>query len=110
MQPTLENAGSGGEAESAMFPLPAMLTMDTVSETAAAIKQSPLLKSGMLMLDASKTELINSAGVQLLISAAKSVEQSGGLFLIVQPQAPLSQAFKDLGLGAWLTQREASHG
>ena len=110
MQPTLENAGSESSAAATMFPLPAMLTMDTASETAEAIKQSPLLKSGMLMLDASKTELVTSAGIQLIVSTAKAAEQSGGLFLIVQPKAPLTQAFKDVGLGAWLTQREASHG
>lgn len=90
------------------FPLPEMLNMDTVGTTADALKQSPMFASGMVMLDGSKVGLATTAGVQMLLSTAKLAEQSGGLFLLISPQAPLSQAFKDLGLESWLKQREAA--
>ena len=92
------------------FTLPESVTMETVESVAAAIRQLPLEKSDIFMLNAASTQAITTPGVQLVLAAAKTVESRGGLFLIIQPQAAFTQSFKDLGLGGWLKQREASNG
>lgn len=97
-------------AASPSFSLPESLTMETVETALRDLKALPLERSDIFMLHANNTQAITTPGIQLVVSAAKTVESRGGIFLILQPQAAFSQAFADLGLGGWLKQREASHG
>ena len=99
-----------GTSSTPSFALPAALTMESVEAALTTLRTLPLEKSDIFMLNAASNELITTPGIQLVLSAAKTVEAGGGLFLIVQPQAAFIQAFSDLGLGGWLKQREASHG
>ncbi len=79
------------------FALPASLTIETVEDVLAALKERA---GNRLTLDASATESLSTPGAQLLLSLAKRLTANGGALTITGEKPAFSQAFEQLGLAS----------
>lgn len=60
---------------------------------------------GVWPLDASAVDQVDAAGVQLLVSLARSLDGLERPLRLVRPSDPLTEACTALGLGDWLSTR-----
>lgn len=85
------------------FVLPAVMTIETVAALAEELKQLP---AGVVTLDGSKTEILTTPGVQLLLSLQKNLSDAGGKLVLTQSQPIFTSAFAALGLTPQLNLME----
>jgi chemotaxis protein CheX len=90
---------SAAEALSAMtpVPLPPILDQRTCEPVRDAILAG-LSAGAPIALDGSAVERVGTIGIQFLLSAAKSAEQTGADFAIAGPSPALRQTISALGL------------
>lgn len=94
--------------------LPAELTIYTASELCAQARTwlaegaDDTGDAAAWALQASAVDQIDAAGVQLLLSLARSLEGRSQALRLTQPSAPLMDACAALGLADWLADRTAT--
>ena len=80
--------------------LPSSLTISAVEALHQQL-QPPAFEKG-LQLDASEVEVVDTAGLQLLLAAQQRLEVNGGTIEWVAGKDILSQALKTVGLDEFL--------
>jgi len=83
--------------------LPAILDMGSTQglkdSLIAALDQSLVLR-----LNGSKTQLVSTPAVQVLLAASLAAEAGGGKTILLNPSPSLRSAFQDLGLASRLNE------
>ncbi|MDQ7746105.1 STAS domain-containing protein [Hydrogenophaga pseudoflava] len=91
--------------------LPPELTIYTASELCAQARtwlaEHTADSGDGWTLEASAVDQVDAAGVQLLLSLARSLEDRSQALRLAQPSTPLVDACAALGLAGWLSDRTA---
>ncbi len=86
------------------FELPAEMTIYSAVETRDAllawVTEQSAKSAKLLEISAAKVEVIDGAGMQLIASLSNTDQP----WQLIQPSHAFTDACKDLGLSAWLTQ------
>ncbi|MFC3682442.1 STAS domain-containing protein [Hydrogenophaga luteola] len=94
--------------------LPSELTIYTASELCAQARtwlaDNTASGGDAWTLEASAVDQVDAAGVQLLLSLARSLEDRSQALRLAQPSTPLVEACAALGLTDWLSERTADEG
>lgn len=91
---------TGNSGTLALEPVSGMTTIQALHKSLQqALKNAP-----NLTIDAGKVERITSPAFQLLIAAARSLEEGGGRLTLANPTEPFVQAARDLGLDQTIQQ------
>ena len=88
------------------YSLPTAMTIETVEAVVADLKQLSV-QSSTLTLDASETEIITTAGAQVLLSFAKALEVKGANLAVKNARPSFSHTFLQLGLAHHFLKWEA---
>jgi ABC-type transporter Mla MlaB component len=90
--------------------LPAELSIYTAAslhpQWLAWVSQVPE-EGGDVCVDGSPVDVVDAAGVQLLLALQHSLTVRGCMLKIGEPSHPLQQACAALGLATWLNERQA---
>ncbi|MEQ1789256.1 MAG: STAS domain-containing protein [Rickettsiales bacterium] len=91
-------------AESLIFKLPPVMTIETIENLVSEIKQLPLSDKTSLTLDASNVENISTPGLQLIISLEKTFAARNGALIINGQKDFFLRALEDVGLDSLLNK------
>lgn len=86
-----------GAKSEASFLLPAVVDISTVGEIYEALKLV-VQESATVKVDASKVERITTSGVQLLLSAERTLNQGGGALMLADASDAFVSVLGGLGL------------
>lgn len=85
------------------FELPEKIDVTVIEEVYSSLNNI-ISSDKKIILDASKVEKITTPGVQLLLSAARSMGDNSGNFCINNPSENFINVFSDLGLSSQLNK------
>lgn len=74
---------SAQSAATSVFSLPAILTIQTVSDVANALRQADFKEDTTFVVDASLVEVITTPGIQLLLSLSSALQRKNGQLKVV---------------------------
>jgi len=92
------------------YSLPPLLTIETVDELTADFVRILGEHPPLLTLEASRTEVLTTPGVQLLVTLDDALSLDGGALRIAGPSRACEDAFAILGFSSWLSERKVAHG
>jgi anti-anti-sigma regulatory factor len=78
--------------------LPSILTLETIEEFYAEVRKIDITNGAPVVVDAEKLTSITTPGIQIILSIARSVAQSGGAFSINPASRALQDSCRILGL------------
>lgn len=87
---------SGGDA--VLFSLPQIINMECIESLASEFKQLISSQNQVLILDASRVDVVTTAGLQLIISLQRTLSSLGRILLVRDSSEQFAVAARDTGL------------